>query len=722
MHGTKRAQSVATWTTPQCPFTIAYVPQVLEDIRTAVVAAFHGLPHGGLEVGGILLGSQSAGQVTISDFRPLQCEHAFGPSFRLSANDHARLSARIAEAQADGQTVVGWFHSHTRTHIFLTEEDLEIQDRYFGDPRQVALVLKPFMSSPTLGGFFFREADGSIHSEESYQEFEVEGGAAHERQAGAAVDERGKAVMNVPAAQQWGQPPREAEQPEQAPQQLDSADPPVEEEADREDAVVARRANVLPPWELARMAALQRKSRGLNFHWDRVLAGAVIILVLGGAYFLLNRSDTEAQPTALRRGADKALGLRIHRLGGDLVLSWDKDVPDLLGATAGLLSIKDGAMQKEVGLNAAQLRSAIYLVSPESDRIEIQLTMLLPDQRTASEAGVVDLPPQASPAQVSPAQKSATRALPVEALTMPASPAQTRPAQTQQTKQEQAPPIRISPLRETPAQTRSDRTSLAQSKPAQTNFALTPPSQEAQAWTSPAQATPLPVTPAQTKPVRTPPQEVLARTPPARAANDELTIQRTVPARNYTAAQIRSRAEESKAGMISVPSSDGVLHPAKKAARSFVAPPDRRRAAVMRLTEEPPALKGIGPAERTEPLPLASLRTFSSLQPPPGSTPTTGSYGPVQVGGRAQPAELITRKDPTYPAEARARHLEGGVVLEGVVGANGRVKGLKVISGLPAFRQAALDAASQWVYKPALLNGKPIEAPMRVEFQFREGM
>src|SRR5438045_3285458 len=167
----------AAWSATECPFKIEYAATVLEDIRLAVMDAFFSLPRGGAEIGGILLGKPDRGRLSITAFVPLECEHAFGPSFVLSPNDHRRLSEMLAaHRRGPGGTVaVGWYHSHTRSEIFLTEVDVEIHRRYFPEPWQVALVLKPHAFQPMRAGFFFREESGSIRSESSYREFTLEG-------------------------------------------------------------------------------------------------------------------------------------------------------------------------------------------------------------------------------------------------------------------------------------------------------------------------------------------------------------------------------------------------------------------------------------------------------------------------------------------------------------------------------------------------------------------
>jgi hypothetical protein len=165
-----------TWAPAQCPFRVAYSLRTLDDIRLAVVDAFFSVPHGGVEIGGILLGSRNSLETTILDCVPLDCEHAFGPSFTLSPRDFARLSALLEETGKNPPDLqpIGWYHSHTRSGIFLSDVDLELHKRYFPAPWHIALVLKPHTFQPTRAGFFFREPDGSFHAQASYLEFILE--------------------------------------------------------------------------------------------------------------------------------------------------------------------------------------------------------------------------------------------------------------------------------------------------------------------------------------------------------------------------------------------------------------------------------------------------------------------------------------------------------------------------------------------------------------------
>src|SRR4051812_20107345 len=150
--GTERAPITPpiAWDTPECPFPVEYSPRVLDDIRLAVVDAFFSLPRGGAEIGGVLLGRWEDGSLAITGYAALDCEHATGPSFTLSTRDEVRLTELLASLPSafPGLQAVGWYHSHTRSEIFLSEADLEIHDRYFFEPWQVALVMKPHTFQP----------------------------------------------------------------------------------------------------------------------------------------------------------------------------------------------------------------------------------------------------------------------------------------------------------------------------------------------------------------------------------------------------------------------------------------------------------------------------------------------------------------------------------------------------------------------------------------------
>jgi protein TonB len=68
----------------------------------------------------------------------------------------------------------------------------------------------------------------------------------------------------------------------------------------------------------------------------------------------------------------------------------------------------------------------------------------------------------------------------------------------------------------------------------------------------------------------------------------------------------------------------------------------------------------------------------------------------------------------------REAGLEGVVPLEAIIGRDGTVQSLRVVSAQvhPDFARAAIDAVRQWRFDPTLLNGKPVEVVMNVSVEF----
>jgi periplasmic protein TonB len=82
---------------------------------------------------------------------------------------------------------------------------------------------------------------------------------------------------------------------------------------------------------------------------------------------------------------------------------------------------------------------------------------------------------------------------------------------------------------------------------------------------------------------------------------------------------------------------------------------------------------------------------------------------------------LLRKVVPQYPQLARAMRKEGTVVLAATIAKDGTIANLRVVSGPPVLQQAALDAVSQWRYRPYLLNGDPVEVETAVNVVFKLG-
>jgi periplasmic protein TonB len=105
----------------------------------------------------------------------------------------------------------------------------------------------------------------------------------------------------------------------------------------------------------------------------------------------------------------------------------------------------------------------------------------------------------------------------------------------------------------------------------------------------------------------------------------------------------------------------------------------------------------------------------SSAAPPP---PPKGAVTRTRVGGAVQAAKLVNRVQPVYPPLARQTRISGTVKLHAIIGKDGMVQQLQVVSGHPLLVQSALDAVKQWRYQPTLLNGEPVEVDTEIDVIF----
>ena len=90
----------------------------------------------------------------------------------------------------------------------------------------------------------------------------------------------------------------------------------------------------------------------------------------------------------------------------------------------------------------------------------------------------------------------------------------------------------------------------------------------------------------------------------------------------------------------------------------------------------------------------------------------------IAVSKGAQLARLIRQVKPIYPVIAQQTRVSGTVLLTGVISKDGTIRNLQVISGNPLLVKAAVDAVSQWIYRPTLLNGEPVEVSAPIEVNF----
>ncbi len=135
-----------------------------------------------------------------------------------------------------------------------------------------------------------------------------------------------------------------------------------------------------------------------------------------------------------------------------------------------------------------------------------------------------------------------------------------------------------------------------------------------------------------------------------------------------------------------------------------------------------PATPVAGRYERVPPpSPLPPPSSQPSSDVPPGAEPAatgTRPATPARVGVDVKEPRKLVHVPPRYPAAALQARVQGKVILECVIGPDGRVRDVEVKRGAPLLDDAARDAVRQWVYEPTTLDGVAVPVIMTVTVNF----
>ncbi|MCX6550705.1 MAG: energy transducer TonB, partial [Acidobacteria bacterium] len=97
---------------------------------------------------------------------------------------------------------------------------------------------------------------------------------------------------------------------------------------------------------------------------------------------------------------------------------------------------------------------------------------------------------------------------------------------------------------------------------------------------------------------------------------------------------------------------------------------------------------------------------------------TTQPQQAVRAGRDIAPPTKLKDVKPVYPPIAVTARVQGVVVIEAIIGEDGKVRDARVLRGVPLLDQAALDAVKQWEYEPTLLNGVAVPVIVNVRATF----
>src|SRR3954471_15246084 len=115
---------------------------------------------------------------------------------------------------------------------------------------------------------------------------------------------------------------------------------------------------------------------------------------------------------------------------------------------------------------------------------------------------------------------------------------------------------------------------------------------------------------------------------------------------------------------------------------------------------------------------IGAVPSAAPPPPPVKEAPKAVTPKSIRVGGNVMAAKLIRQPKPVYPPLAKQARLQGTVRFNAVIGKDGTIQNLTLVSGHPLLIPSAQDAVRQWVYQPTTLNGDPVEVVTTIDVNF----
>jgi periplasmic protein TonB len=162
---------------------------------------------------------------------------------------------------------------------------------------------------------------------------------------------------------------------------------------------------------------------------------------------------------------------------------------------------------------------------------------------------------------------------------------------------------------------------------------------------------------------------------------------------------------------------DGAVRDAAATSRAEAAPTSAPAQIVSERPAAAPVRDGVGVAGGVEggiELPGVLVTPVVEIPEPPPPLPVK----PVRPGGVIKEPAKTRHVSPVYPPIAQQARVEGMVILEAIIGVDGRVRDVRPLRSVPLLDQAAIDAVLQWRFTPTLLNGVPVPVIMTVTVNF----
>jgi TonB family protein len=135
------------------------------------------------------------------------------------------------------------------------------------------------------------------------------------------------------------------------------------------------------------------------------------------------------------------------------------------------------------------------------------------------------------------------------------------------------------------------------------------------------------------------------------------------------------------------------------------------------LNEKAKALRPAAPASNM-PAPSGNMTFVAAPPPPPEFQALLDQLKPMRISGDIKVPVKVKDVKPDYPPIAQSARVQGVVIVEAIIGADGNIAGSRVLRSIPLLDEAALASVNQWRFMPTLMNGEPVPMLMTVTVNF----
>jgi protein TonB len=331
--------------------TVEFAPDALNTIKADVIRAFKSIPRRGAEAGGLLCGaiveSGIAAVVRIDSVIPVPVEHRFGPAYRLSGMDKRNFEKAIQDWAPLG--IIGWYRSQTRLGDAPDPEDRVVTAEFFPARQSAFLICYPD-ASLNVPGKLCLWVQGK---DEEFTRIELGRHSLLDQALQSAAEN------SEPAA------PEPARMPELRMPEL--REKPVE----RAGFTAPLQQSL--PQAIPQAAFPQTPPQSTTRNGRIALILTLAVAISFGAYLVHARLQPGSQGLAQVRPG--VLGMRVDRQGGSLLVSWNRQAPEILQASTARFRIVSGERSRTLALSPHELRTGSLLYTLSAEDIEMELNV-----------------------------------------------------------------------------------------------------------------------------------------------------------------------------------------------------------------------------------------------------------------------------------------------------------------------------------------------------------